>query len=433
MEEMDRRKFIKASILAGAGLCLTDWEKAFATGCHDVRADKPWQGWKEGQFQIHFIYTGVAESMFLIFPDGTTMLLDCGDFDALARGEKAVPLLPSADRHAGEWIARYVTRVNPAITDVDYMLLTHYHNDHAGSDRFYAEKIIRDGEEYCLSGFSQAAETLSFRKAIDRCWPDYDDPIPNTADGGDPDTTEHMKRFYRYMQKHHGLEIEKFRLGATDQIVQLNKPGRYPSFEVRNLCGNGRIATENGTVIDLYEEVKKTNPVRLNENAMSLGMVFRYGNFRFYTAGDFSARITNPDGSKVFLEDCLADVCGPVNVAKVNHHGHNSMCRKLVNALRPQVWVSCVWDQLHNLPPCMELLADRSIYPEDRIICPTIMPVERRAKDGDAQWMKDVSTDSYEGGHVVVNVEKGGKRYSVSYLTAQDESMTVRSVMHFKA
>ncbi|MBO7070617.1 MAG: hypothetical protein J6W09_04920 [Bacteroidales bacterium] len=81
----------------------------------------------------------------------------------------------------------------------------------------------------------------------------------------------------------------------------------------------------------------------------------------------------------------------------------------------------------------MELLADRSIYPDDRIICPTIMPAERRAKDGDAQWMKDVSTDSYEGDHVVVNVEKGGKRYSVSYLTAQDESMTIRSVMHFKA
>ena len=423
---MDRRDFIKVSMLTGAALCLPGWERAFAAGCRDSRTGKPWQGWKEGQFQIHFIYTGVAESMFLIFPDGTTMLLDCGDFDALARGEKAVPLLPGPERHSGEWIARYVTRVNPAVTDVDYMLLSHYHNDHAGSDRFYAEKIIRGGEEYCLSGFSQAAEMLSFRKAIDRCWPE------EPGEGADRDTVGHMRRFYQYMSEHKGLEIEKFRLGATDQVVLLHKPGKYPSFQVRNICGNGCIAGPDGRVTDLFAARKAAGKAVKNENAQSLGMVFSYGGFRFYTAGDFSARFKDPDGTARFIEDDLASVCGPVNVAKVNHHGHNSMSRKLVAALSPQVWVSCVWDQLHNLPGTMELLSDRSIYPGERVICPTIMPAERRAKDGNPDWMKDVAPESYEGGHVVVNVEKGGRRYSVSWLTAQDESMTVRSVLHFK-
>ena len=407
----------------------TDWKEAFAAGCLDNSAGKPWQGWKEGQFQIHFIYTGVAESMFLIFPDSTTMLLDCGDFDALARGEKAVPLLPSAERHSGEWIARYVTRVNPAITDVDYMLLTHYHNDHAGSDQFYAEKMIRDGEEYCLSGFSQAAETLSFRKAIDRCWPDS----PESLQYADKDTVGHMQRFYRFMEKRRGLQIETFRLGATDQIVPLHRPGRYPSFQVRNICANGCITYPDGSIKDLFKACKEAGKPVKSENAMSLGMVFSYGPFRFYTAGDFSAKFKDPDGTERSIEDDIADVCGPVNVAKVNHHGHNSMSRKLVKALSPQVWVSCVWDQLHNLPPCMELLSDRSIYPGNRIICPTIMPAERREKDGDAAWMKDIATESFDGGHVVVNVEKGGRRYSVSWLTASDESMTVRSVLHFKA
>ncbi len=415
-------------MIGGAALLLSDWEKAFAMGQKHTDVGKPWRGWKKGEFQIHFIYTGVAESMFLIFPDGTTMLLDCGDFDAAARGEKAVPILPSADRHAGEWIARYITRVNPAVTDVDYMMLSHYHNDHAGSDRFYAEMIKRDGEDYALSGFSQAAEILNFRKAIDRCWPDE----PDSLKYADPDTVRLMRRFYRYMQEHRGLEIEKFRLGAEDQIVQLHDPGGYPSFRVRNICANGCIANPDGQIKDLFAERKKAGKIVKNENAMSLGMVFSYGPFRFYTAGDFSARFKDPDGTPRFIEDDIADVCGSVNVAKVNHHGHNSMSRKLVSALRPQVWVSCVWDQLHNLPPCMELLSDRSIYPGERVICPTIMPAARRAKDGDAVWMKDVAKASYEGGHVVVNVEKGGRRYSVSYLTASDESMLVRSVLHFK-
>ena len=212
--------------MGAAALCLADFEKAYALGRHDSLVGRPWPGWLEGQFQIHFIYTGVAESMFLIFPDGTTMLLDCGDF---------------------------------------------------------------------------------------------------------------------------------------------------------------------------------------------------------------SAKFNEPDGTPRFIEDDIADVCGSVNVAKVDHHGHNSMSCKLVAALGPQVWVSCVWDQLHNLPGTMELLSDRSIYPGDRIICPTIMPAERRAADGDAAWMKDIAPEAFEGGHVVVNVEKGGRRYSVAWLTAADESMTVRSVRRFTA
>ena len=426
---MDRRFFLKTSVIGGAALLLSDWERAFAMGRKHTDAGKPWRGWKKGEFQIHFIYTGVAESMFLIFPDGTTMLLDCGDFDAAARGEKSVPILPSADRHAGEWIARYVTRVNPSVTDVDYMLLSHYHNDHAGSDRFYAEKIIRDGKEYPLSGFSQAAQILNFHKAIDRCYPD-DDPSLKWAD---QDTVGLMQDFYAYMQKHKGLQIEKFRLGATDQIVQLHNPLRYPTFQVRNICGNGCIAYPDGRIKDLFEARKVAGKENKNENAMSLGMVFSYGPFRFYTAGDFSAKFKDPDGTPRFIEDDIADVCGRVNVAKVNHHGHNSMSRKLVSALSPQVWVSCVWDQLHNLPPCMQLLSDRSIYPGDRVICPTIMPAARREKDRDAAWMKDIAPETVEGCHIVVNVDREGKSYSVSFIPARDKSMTVCSIMHFNS
>ena len=62
-----------------------------------------WGGWKPGEFQVHFIYTGVAESMFLIFPDSTTMLLDCGDHPAVTREELAVPVLPSPGKLSVAW------------------------------------------------------------------------------------------------------------------------------------------------------------------------------------------------------------------------------------------------------------------------------------------------------------------------------------------
>lgn len=77
---------------------LLDWRKAFAAGEADKAVGLPWKGWKNGHFQVYSIFTGVAESQFMIFPDGTSLLLDCGDHDAVGRGKLAVPVLPSPDR-----------------------------------------------------------------------------------------------------------------------------------------------------------------------------------------------------------------------------------------------------------------------------------------------------------------------------------------------
>ena len=429
---MDRRDFLTSSAVVGGAFCIggiLGFGAAFLKGKTHPEAGKVWRGWKKGRFQVHFIYTGVSESAFYIFPDGTTMLLDCGDHNAIGRGPLAVPVLPNSKRHAGEWIARYVKRVNPNGADVDYMMLSHYHSDHAGNRAFYASKDVRDGKDYYLSGFSQAAETLSFKKAIDRSWPDFSDPLtmPDDFDSG---VVGHMKRFYEYQMKHNGLEVEKFRLGATDQIIPLR--GECKNFSVRNICGNGRVCSEDGTVTDLYAgKIAAEHPESLNENGMSLGMIVSYGDFKMYTAGDFSDSWKLPDGSTYKIEDSIADVCPRVNVAKINHHGHYSMTPKLLKVLAPRVFVSCVWDQLHNVAPVMEMCTDRSIYPGERIVCPTIMPAERRAEDAGASWLNDVDPSSFEAGHVVLNVEEGGKEYSISYLTADDESMIVRSVMNF--
>ena len=46
--------------------------------------------------------------------------------------------------------------------------------------------------------------------------------------------------------------------------------------------------------------------------------------------------------------------------------------------------------------------------------------------------MKDIAKASYEGGHVVLNVEEGGDKFSITYLSAADESMTIKSVMNFE-
>ena len=416
---------------AGATSWLIPWEEVFARGTNHPSAGSTWQGWHAGAFQVHFIYTGVAESMFFIMPDGTTMLLDCGDHNAIGRGKLAVPVLPDAKRHAGEWIARYVERVNPGGRQVDYIMLSHYHSDHGGCSRFYASKEERNGKPYFLSGFSQAAETLRFGKAFDRAWPDYTDPIP-LLDFMSADNVEHMKQFYEDQSLHHGLKIEKFQVGAQNQIALLRKPQKYRNFTVRNITGNGRIATKDGGIRDLYAERKLNPPTHFNENGMSLGMIFSYGPFRFYTAGDFSDRWKREDGTILDIESELAKEISHCHVAKINHHGHYSMPAPLIAALRSQVYISCVWDQLHNVAPVMERLYDRTIYQGDRIVCPGIFPKERKAEDNGKSFLSLIPNAAFEGGHVILNVSDNGKRYSISYLSAQDESMTVRSTIDFQ-
>ena len=151
----------------------------------------------------------------------------------------AVPVLPNPDRHAGEWISRHVRRVNPQKDYVDYMMLTHYHSDHGGNNKFYARKETRDGKDYYLSGFSQAAEYLRLARLLTVAGPTTTILFLLTQEAAD--AFEHMKDFYDYMLAHKKMEIEKFRLGETNQIALKKDATAYPGFSVRNICANGRI------------------------------------------------------------------------------------------------------------------------------------------------------------------------------------------------
>jgi len=413
----NRRDFMKSALAIG-GAALLD----------DIWAAAPqWTGWQPGHFQFHSIYTGVCESSFLIYPDGTSMLLDCGDHGAINRGALAVPVLPSGERRAGEWIARYVQRVNPAKTAVDYMVLSHFHADHSGCMAYHAG--IREGVP--LSGFGHAAEWLAFRRAVDRGYPNYDEPFP-FRDGERLGSKDLMERLYRRLQRRDGLTVEKARLGAADQYPPLKDPSACSDFSIRNVAVNGKVALPDGTVRDVLAGYPREEWHHiLGENGLSICQLVTYGKFRLLTTGDFSEVLPTADGRGHRIEDDLVDAVSQVDVAKIPHHGHKSMSEKLAAKLAPRVWLSGVWDQLHNTADTMERI-DRG-YADERLYCPGILPAERRWQDKDAPWMKDVAPECFGGTHVVVDVPKGGEEYSVTFLAAGDESMTVKGVRRFVA
>ena len=426
---MDRRNFISLGVSSCA---MAPWSalfaRTFAAGAKHPSAGLRLAPWRKGHFQIHFIYTGVTESTFLIYPDGTSLLIDCGDIPAHKRGKYAVPILPGLERHAGEWIARYILRVNPHREKVDYMLLTHYHSDHGGGRLSHAG--LAPNGEYYLSGFGQAMEWLSFGKAIDRAWPTFDDPLPRRPED-DSWMLEHIRGVYRELERR-GTVVERFQLKkGFDQIRPVH--GDAGDFGIRPLCANGRILMPDGTVRDLYADfIARTGTRSVNENAMSIGMKFTYGPFGFYTAGDFEDLQRQSDGSVWEIEEAMAETVGQATVAKVDHHGNKSMCGKLVSALRSQVYVGCVWDWFHVDDATMTRLADRSLYGGERLLCPGILTKERRVRDAERAWLKDVPAACFEGAHVVVDVDPSGKKFSVSLVSAADESMRVAACFNMR-
>ena len=435
---MNRRNFLKVAGLVpffgasgAAGIRAlppnsADDGKAWCGKKHPL-AGRKLPPWKPGEFQVHFIYTGVAESMFWILPDGTTMLLDCGDHKAWARGKLAVWLLPNGTRNAGEWIARYVTRVNPAKTAVDYMMLSHHHSDHGGSERWGAGSREWNGQSICVSGFMQAADTLKFDTAFDRGWPDFNDPIPDER--CDSNCYPLMRKVYSYLMERDGIKMEKFRVGAVNQVAMRRNAAAYPSFSITNITGNGKIRCRNGEVRDLYAELH--NAKRLNENGMSLGLLVQYGPFRFYSAGDFSDSPRLPNGSRRNIEAELGRELDPVDVAKVNHHGHHSMPAELVAALQARVWTACMWDQLHITADTLTRLTSRTTYPGERLVAAGVFSPERRFEDDGKLFLRDIATEAFDAGHVVLNVAPGGDRYTIAYVTADDESMKVTGAYDF--
>ena len=394
-----------------------------------------WQGWQRGELQIHFIHTGVAESILFIFPDGTTVLNDCGDYPALTRWQYAVPVVPGPERLAGDWIARYVERVLPENAPrrngkplIDYMYLSHFHCDHCGTPYWQCIKDDGDRLPNCYrSGYGLAAETLAFDTAIDRDWPGTNERKSNEIEL----YHDHMHRIYTALRMRDGLKNEKFRLGADDQFVLRYLPGEFPDFKVQNIIANGRVFCKDDSIKDVYAEEAKIND-RFNENGMSTGFILTYGNFKFFTGGDWDDTITGIGGSKLKLDDALAAELPAVDVAKINHHGFRNMSDKIVSALAARVWVANISNTREVSEDALERICNRNNYPGKRTLFPCVFADSRVETAQGKEYLSDIAPETFgKGCHVVITVPPGGEEYRVSCIDAADESMKIKGEYKF--
>ena len=393
---VSRREFVLSSGALGAMLALP------TGGCASDRIGDRYPGWDPGELDIHFIHTGVGEQTFFIFPDGTTMLLDCGFVKDRKPGyAEAIPPQPSGRLRGGEWVARYLKRITDR-KEIDYIAVSHWHDDH-------------------VMGLGDVAKEFAFRN-----WTDHQFPgIGLHNHGASPDSLRFAREFVPAARAK-GMKTVPFEVGACGQFELLNDrfARRYRDFEIRNIAANCVIWDgKDGRIDCATPHVRAIGKDGIAENMLSASMRIRYGAFTYYTGGDTERELIGEDGKVFDWEGRVGAVAGPADVCKTNHHAFwNAMHAPFVKAVRARVYLSSVWSPNQVTDRNLPIISSRDLYPGERTIYHGFMPYGKEAELAGKPYLSDFSP---KRGHQVVKVAPGGRTYEVYTLTAEDESMTV--------
>lgn len=392
--------------------------------------DRKLPKWQPGFLDIHHINTGRGDTAFMVFPDGTTMLVDAGDMSEThprTTSSRNAKLVPNRSKTAPEWIVDYIDQFLPKNQErkLDYALITHYHDDHFG-ELDSLRKIASGG--YQLTGIMEVGTLIPIKKLIDR---GFDFPInlkdkavqsqerfSKDAYGMIPTLKEYWK-FITYQSEKVGLENEALQVGSNNQIALKYHPKDYPQFSVQNIASNGNIWTGyDNSFYPLFKEGEYPG-----ENPLSNAIRIDFGKFNYYTGGDIAGINGFGQTDIDALESHVAPVIGPVDVATLNHHGNrDSQNPFYVRTIRPRVWIQQNWTADHPGEEVLRRITSKELYPCDRDIFSTIM----------LQGTKDViggRLDQYKSqkGHIVVRVYDNGDTYDVYVLDDTSEEREIIS------
>ena len=360
--------------------------------------------WRPGYLDIHAINSARGECTFFVLPDGTTMVVDAGEFyshEPKAYGKVAPK--PDAATRPYKVYADYIRHFLPSQSrdSIDYFVLTHYHMDHMGhTEKGFAKD--KDGG-YVLSGVTALYCEVPFRKVLDRSYPDYSEDIHT---GGTSKDISFYSKFIDYCTKQRGMKAERFEAGGKNQISLAHNARKYRSFSVLNYAANGFALSRTAdgeTVVDCHAD---------RENAMSCAFLISYGPFEYWTSGD---------NNWIELVRCTSSSIGhPIEAMKCHHHMSNPDSFNIENeVLKPQVIVTQSF-YIREIQPHQEIID--SIGDSQDLFFTNIAP--EMAAEKPELYSKAKTKD----GHIVIRVGKGGKSFMVYQLDDTDPSYRVKAV-----
>ena len=363
--------------------------------------------WKEGYLDIHAVNTGRGESMFYVFPDGTTMLVDCAG--STLKQHKYMPTDPKPDSlvSSGQVITKYLRHFAPkgCKDGIDYVIISHYHSDHMGD---ITKEIPFAEGGYRLSSTCEIGTEIPFKKIITRG--DHNDVVSYNCS-----KESNMKNFLKFVEwskEKNGTVYECFEPGRDDQITPLKKD--VPDFKIQNIAAAGYYWTGDSVKTDIppREELEAAGLPLPPENNMSSVFVLSYGDFDIFSGGDlqYSKRELYPYYD---LETPVSKVVSKVEVMKASHHGtSNTNCQELLDVLRPDVFVVNNW---RDIQPNPETIG--RVYQANPDCDVFLTNLAERNREPLAEYL-----DRFKslGGHIVIRVAPGGKSYMIYTLDDSD-------------
>ena len=359
---------------------------------------KPLPAWEEGYLDIHSINSGRGECTFYILPDGTTMLVDAGEFHTSGAKYPMVEQKPDTLTRPYKVYSTYIQNILPCSDSIHYALATHYHMDHIG--RIESDYAVSDSG-YVLTGMMALYDEIPYRTLVDRSWPQYEGNVEQ----------KNWERFARSMSERDGMKVEKFDLGSDSQFVLVNHPEKYPDFKIRNYHVNG-LVWNNGEVKDCW----KGKPVR--ENGASAGFLLSYGKFDWFTGGDA--------GNNGKVEKPTAKAIGrQIEAMKGHHHmSWHTMSSQMLEILRPKVVVNQCFYAHQPWPETMKDVLSVGM-PEGQTRDVFLTNLHDSTYVNEQETLAKVK--DYRG-HVVIRVLPGGGSFYVYMLDDKDLKFNVKAV-----
>lgn len=402
-------KYILSAISAAA-VCMG------AAAVTPAKVGKTLPLWSEGYLDIHNVNTARGECTFCVLPDGTTMLIDAGEYPSTTPNQ--APQRPNAETRSAQAMTDYISHFLPkGQKSLDYMLVTHFHVDHFGWDH---EQFPDDPSvPFRPTGVSYIGQRIPVGTIVDRGYPDYKilNYLTNTA------SLDNYCDYVKWSMDKYDTRAERFDVGSNKQFALVHKPDAYPTLDIRNIAANGRVWTGVGDVERNYylPDDEIPDDEHPGENSCSTVLRISYGKFDYFNGGDL------PSTTRVYwhnIEEPVGMATGAVEAMKCNHHlNFDTMGEKLLRYLRPQVIVAHTLLAQQPDMGVMRRLFSKHTWPGKRdVFCTNLHDATKLSAFNTVPKLTD------SNGHFVIRVSPGGDEFYVYKLVDTDWSYNVSAV-----